>query len=156
MSDREQRAPRGRAVEPRPSASPAAAKKAMKETLALMKAIGGWRGGTRKLKKDRSPQAMLATLGEGVEANAARRGGRLGPRREPVSPHRREEEGLRGRPRRAQGHPRGRVAQHAGREYDAAERELKVLLENERILSQVRGRLNEALAYGLATVERGS
>ena len=36
--------------------------------------------------------------------------------------------------------------------YRATERELKVLLENEAVLSQTRGRMQEVLAYGMAGV----
>ncbi|MBN1672419.1 MAG: hypothetical protein JXR37_15370 [Kiritimatiellae bacterium] len=135
--------PAGQAV------SAANAKSAMKEALRLVKKMGiGAASLLKRLKKDRSPQAMLNTLEESVGTNrqqreeASARVERLF--REIAEKKKAFAAAPKARQRILEKELRSRLA-----EYKAAERQLDVYLENERVLSTVKGRLGEIMAYGM-------
>ncbi len=128
------------------------AKKAMKATLEIVRKLGGGAGELwKRLRKTKSPQEMIDELAAGLDANRQRR--------ETVSAR---IENLHARivakkqEHASAGKARQRILEAELRsllaEYKTAERELNVLLENERVLSQVCGRMNEMLAYDLAGV----
>lgn len=130
----------------------AKARKVMKETISLARKMGGGASDlVRKLKKDDSPESMIATFDESLKANAERRqnlsskledlGSKLAKRKKEFAKM------PPARKRIVESELRSMLA-----EYKAGERELSVLLENERILHQVKGRLGEMIAYGLAGV----
>jgi len=129
------------------------AKKAMKWAVDAMVKLGkGAVGLVARLKKDRSPEAMLETLDGSVEA--------LRPRREHLAG---ELEALynriaKGKQALAKAAPaRRRIieaelkAQLA--EYQALERQYTIVLENERHVNAVRNRLHEMTLYGMAAVD---
>lgn len=139
-----------RSEQDRPVSSPEKSKKAMKTALSLVKRLGGGAGELlRKLKKDRSPQAMVSTIDEDL--------GRIQSRREEVATRieslhsgivakKREYAGAaKARQRIIEMELKSRLS-----EYKAAERELGLLLEKERVLTTVRGRINEIDAYGMS------
>lgn len=128
-------------------------KKVLVETFSLLKRAGG--GALellRKLKKDKSPAAMLKNIEESADANRKRR--------EEVSLrvkalHKEIVEKKKSFATASPMQKRILEKELAARiaEYEAAERELTVLLENERVLSQVKGRLMEVSSYGMAGVD---
>ncbi len=128
------------------------AKKAMSATLQIVRKLGTGAGDLwKRLRKSKTPQEMLDELGAGLDANRARR--------ESVSARVEELHGkiaAKKKEHAAAGKARQRILEAELRsmltEYKAAERELNVLLENERVLSQVRGRMNEMLAYDMAGI----
>ena len=130
-------------------------KKALVETFSLLKRAGG--GAIellRRLKKDKSPAAMLKNVEDASAANKQRREG--------VSAHvdqlHRDIVAKKGQFAKASPMQKRILEKELGAlvaSYEAAERELTVLLENEKVLSQVKGRLMEVSAYGLAGVEEG-
>ena len=105
----------------------------------------------RRLKKDKSPQAMLDSIDASVAANAQRREG-VSARLEKAHADivAKKEAYAKAAPARRRILEAELKSLLAG--YKAAERELTVLLENERVLSQVRGRMMEVLSYGMAGV----
>lgn len=128
---------------------PARARKVMKETFRLLKKMGGGAGDLyRRLKKDRSPEAMLETMDGQLSANRARRdvaAGELDRLHSAI---------VAGKKKLAAAAPaRKKIIENELlsllTEYKARERELNVLLENERNLSRVRGRFFELQAYGM-------
>ncbi|MBA4386640.1 MAG: hypothetical protein C0404_01595 [Verrucomicrobia bacterium] len=137
---------------PQKQADPAKARKVMNDALVLVKKLGlGALDLLKKLKKDKSPQAMMATVDTSLAANKTRREsiedrveklyGEICAKKaayQKAAPARRSilEADL-----------KSKLA-----EYKAVERELKVLFENERILSQVKGRIYEMQAYDMAGV----
>lgn len=128
-------------------------KKVLVETFSLLKRAGG--GAIellRKLKKDKSPAAMLKNIEESADANRKRR--------EEVSLrvkalHKEIVEKKKAFATASPMQKRILEKELAARiaEYEAAERELTVLLENEKVLSQVKGRLMEVSSYGMAGVD---
>jgi hypothetical protein len=129
------------------------AKKVMKWAVDAVVRLGkGAVGLAARLKKDRSPEAMLTTLDETQEA--------LRPRRESLAA---ELETLynqiaKGKQALAKAAPaRRRIieaelkAQLAA--YQGLERQYGILLENERHVHAVRNRLHEMTLYGMATVD---
>lgn len=131
---------------------PDRAKRAMKETLRLVKKMGaGAVGLLANLKKDRSPEAMLATLDGSLTENRARRAN-TSKRIEDLHNQIVQGKGaLTGastaRKRIIESELKSQLA-----EYRGAERELQVLLENERVIAQVKGRINEIGAYDISAV----
>ena len=130
----------------------ARAKRAMKATLQAVHKLGaGASALLKRLKKDRSPEAMIATLDESLAANTERREGVAsrveGVYKEIAAKKKAYASAPAARKRILEAELKARLA-----EYKAVERELGVLLENERVLSQVKGRLNEMIAYGMAGV----
>ena len=130
----------------------AKARKVMKETVNLAKKMGGGASDlVQKLKKDSSPESMIATFDESLNANVERRrklsakledlGSKIAARKKDFAKM------PPARKRIVESELRSMLA-----EYKAGEKELSVLLENERILHQVKGRLGEMIAYGLAGV----
>ena len=128
------------------------AKKAMKEALRLAGRLGsGAADLLRRLKKDRSPQAMIETLDKDLSANTARReevSGRVERLYRDIASKKGEyQKAPKARQRVLEAELRSMLST-----YNAAERELNILLENERNLSLIKGRLNEVAAYGMAGV----
>ncbi|MFT5198501.1 MAG: hypothetical protein ACI87O_001158 [Planctomycetota bacterium] len=128
------------------------ARKAMGEVLNMVKTVGSNATGLlARLKKDKSPEAMLATLDEQAGANAKRREG-VSARAEKSA----TDIVAKKADRESASPARRRILELELRnllhDYQAAERELKVLLENERTISKVRGRFLEVLAYDLRGV----
>jgi len=128
-------------------------KAAMSEALRLAGKMGaGAMELVRRLKKDRSPQAMLATLEESLGSNRGRRES-VATRLEKQYAEIAEKKKI----FTAAPPARKRILEAelktllAG--YQATERELRVLLENERILAQTQGRIQEVLAYGMAGLQ---
>jgi len=125
---------------------------AMKEALVILKKLGaGTAALARKIRKDRSPAAVIAAMEAQLQETGARKvkaaaevehlHGEIVARKSEVarvSRARREilEEELRGL----------LVA------YEAAKRTYKILLENERHMQLVKGRLSEVDAYGMSPV----
>lgn len=140
---------------PKPRIDSQKLKKALVETFALLKRAGG--GALellRKLKKDKSPAAMLKNVEDAFAANQRRREG-VAAR---VRQLHKEIVAKKGELAKASPMQKRILEKEIGAmiaEYEAAERELTVLLENEKVLSQVKGRLMEVSAYGLAGVEEG-
>ncbi len=127
-------------------------KQAMKEALRLVGKLGaGAVDLLGRLKKDRSPEAMLATLDERLATNTARRedvSGRVERLYREIAAKKAEfQKAPKARQRVLEAELRGMLSS-----YKAAERELNILLENERNLALVRGRLNEVAAYGMGGV----
>jgi hypothetical protein len=131
---------------------PERAKRAMKETLGLVKKLGvGAAALLRRLKKDRSPAAMIETLDQSLAENRARRERASG---KIESLH---GEIVAGKKSLASASPArkrilGPELKSKLAEYKATERELNVLLENERTITQVKGRFNEIIAYDISGV----
>lgn len=128
------------------------AKKAMKEALRLAGRLGsGAADLLRRLKKDRSPQAMIETLDKDLSSNTARReevSGRVERLYRDIASKKGEyQKAPKARQRVLEAELRSMLST-----YKAAERELNILLENERNLSLIKGRLNEVAAYGMAGV----
>lgn len=132
---------------------PQKVKKALVETFALLKRAGG--GAIellKKLKKDKSPAAMLKNIEEAAAANQERREGvaaRVRKMHQDIVARKKAYAVASPMQKRILEKELGALV--AG--YEAAERELTVLLENEKVLSQVKGRLMEVSAYGMAGVE---
>jgi len=130
----------------------AKARKVMQDTLKMVAGLGG-RAKTLlvSLKKDSSPEAMLATLDERLKANALRR--------EPVA-QRMEELYAKiaaDKKKFAAAPPaRKRIIEielkNTLSQYKSAEKEYAVLLENEQVLSQLHGAVSEKVAYGLVGI----
>ena len=132
--------------------SAAATKKVMATTLERVKKLGTGAGELfRKLKKDKSPEAMMATLDQAVEANEQRREGvsaKLETLYEEILAKKKQYAAApKARKRILEAELKSKLAS-----YKASERELKILLENEQVLSQVRGRFDEMGAYDMAGV----
>ena len=128
-------------------------KKVLVETFSILKRAGGGAIDLlRKLKKDKSPAAMLKNVEEASVANKQRREGvsaRLKKLHKDVV-------AKKGELAKASPMQKRILEKEIGAmiaEYEAAERELTVLLENEKVLSQVKGRLMEVSAYGMAGVD---
>lgn len=131
---------------------PAKVKAALKSTVELVRKLGvGASDLFKKLMKDKSPQAMLKTIEDSQLANQARRevvSARVEKLHgEIVQKKKAYESAPPARKRILEAELQSKLA-----EYKAGERELTVLLENERLLSQVKGRLNELTGYTMAGV----
>jgi predicted nucleic acid-binding Zn-ribbon protein len=129
---------------------PARAKKIMKETFQLLKQLGGGAGDLyRRLKKDRSPEAMLETMDQQLTVIKKRRdtvAGELDRLHSAIVAGKKKlQSATPARKKILENELLGLLT-----DYKARERELKVLLENERNLSRVRGRIYELQAYGMA------
>ena len=124
----------------------------MKDVLGRVQRMGAGAADLfKRLKKDKSPEAMMETLEQSLEANRMRR--------EETSRRVEQVHDLitRKKAEHAKASPaRKRVLEAELKslltEYKTTERQLNILLENERNLSQVKGRLNEITAYGMAGV----
>lgn len=129
------------------------AKTAMKNTLDLLRKAGGQAAGLlSKLRKDTSPETMLETFDGQIAQNKERREGvssRLESLHKDIVAKKKERE--------KSGSARRRVLdmelKNLLSSYKDSERELSVLLENERVVSRVRGRFLEMLAYDLRGVD---
>ncbi len=127
-------------------------KSVMKDVLGRVQRMGAGAAELfKKLKKDKSPEAMMKTLEGSLEANRTRRD-ETARRVEQV-----HDQISRKKAEHAKASPaRKRVLEAELKslltEYKTTERQLNILLENERNLSQVKGRLNEVTAYGMAGV----
>ena len=135
-----------------PRLDPAKTKAAMKQAVQLAARLGAGAGALiKKLKKDRSPEAMIQTLDQGLDTNRPRREAaaqRLEELYNEITTKKREHAAApKARQRVLEAELQSKLA-----EYKTREREFKVLLENERTLNQVRGRLSEMIAYGMAAV----
>ncbi len=136
-----------------PKPDPAKLKAAMQETLRLTRKLGaGALTLFRKLHQDKSPQAMLQTIESAAAANAARRTAlstTLDTRFQEIAAKKKVyETAPPARKRLLEAELQTLLAA-----YKATERELTVLLENERTLAQVKGRMLEVMAYGMAGVK---
>ncbi|OQW96183.1 MAG: hypothetical protein BWK77_06020 [Verrucomicrobia bacterium A1] len=131
---------------------PARIKAAMTDAVVLARRLGaGAVGLYKRLMKIRSPQEMLQAIDAATEANEARSGqlsdklgkmfGEIGAKKKiwAAAPPARK--------RILEAELKTLLAT-----YTALEREQKVLLENRRVLAQVRGRMQEAAAYDMAGV----
>jgi len=128
---------------------PAKARKAMKDALRMVKKLGAGAGGLlARLKKDKSPEAMLATLESSLDVNRTSReeaSGRIERLfREVADKKKAHASAPKARQRVLEMELRSRLS-----EYKATESELKVLLENEQVLCTVKGRLHEIIAHNL-------
>ena len=135
---------------------PAKAKAAMQEALRLVKKLGvGAQALLAKLRKDRSPQAMMATLDQSLQANRAQRDEAAGRVERLFNEIAEKKKAFQAAPKARQ-----RVLELELRtrlsEYKAAERQLAVLLENERVLATVQGRMTEIAAYGIRGVSEAA
>ena len=128
------------------------ARNIMNSTMTALKKAGVFAGDLMsRLKKDDSPEAMLKTLEEGLAANRTQReqaAGRVEALHgQIVAGKKNLATASPARKKIVETELRSRLA-----EYKSAENQLSVLLENERVLSTVQGRLLEVVSYGLATV----
>jgi hypothetical protein len=131
----------------------ARAKAVMKSTLDLVGKLGAGAGSLlRRLKKDKSPEGMLNTLEERLAV--------ITPRREAASARLETlyKEIVVKKKACAKATPaRRRILEVELKsklaEYKAVEREVKVLLENEKNINMVKARVNETLAYGMAGID---
>ena len=127
-------------------------RQAMDRALQLLRAVGARAADLyRKVHKDKSPEGMLAGLDESIAANAARRT-RVAAELETahagiVSKKREYATASAARQRILKAELTSLMAA-----YEACERELKVLLENDRVLTQTRGRIQELAAYAISGV----
>ena len=128
-------------------------KKALGDAFGLLKRAGGGAFELlRKLKKDKSPAAMLRNIEETTDANRKRR---EGVSLRVKSLHKEIVEKKKSMATAGTMQKRILEKELAARiaEYEAAERELTVLLENEKVLAQVKGRLMEVSSYNLSGVD---
>ncbi len=128
---------------------PAKAKKAMKEALGVVKKLGaGTASLLARLKKDKSPEAMLTTIETSLDANRTRREESSAKVerlfREIADKKTAYASAAKARQRVLEMELRSKLS-----EYKAAARELEVLLENEKVLGTVKGRLHEIIAHSL-------
>ena len=137
-------------------ASKAAGVRAKDEALKILKKLGeGTKTLVGRLKKDRSPEAMLDTMEQQKMENSTRRSDvseRLESLYKSVVLKKKE---------RAQASPvRKRTLdmelKNLLAEYKGLERQLSVYLENERVLEQVKGRFMECLAYDMRQIDEKS
>jgi len=131
---------------------PARIKAAMSDALGMARKLGaGAVGLYKKLMKIRTPQEMLQAIDDAASANEAR-SGELSARLEKLF----GEIAAKKKTWASAPPARKRILeaelQTLLATYTAAEREQKVLLENRRVLAQVRGRMQEAAAYDMAGV----
>ncbi len=132
--------------------SPALAKKLMKATLHFVSQLGGGAISLlNRLKKDKSPEAMLSTLNEAMQGNQQRRAicsENLSQQNHLIiSLKQAYAAASPARKRLLESELKSALAQ-----YKAIEREMQVLLENEQVLAAARGRIHEMEAYALAGV----
>lgn len=128
-------------------------KKAMKDALVFAQKLGaGAATLLQKLKKDKSPQAMIATVEGHLAANITKRAevsGRVERLYDEIAA---KKKAFASAPKARQ-----RVFEVELKSmlstYKTAERELSILLDNERSLSLIKGRLNEIVAYGMTGVK---
>lgn len=137
---------------PKKMLDPEKFKQALKASLALVKKMGiGAVDLLKKLKKDKSPEALLHTIEEALSANRQKRES-LSGRAEELYVQIVEKK----KAHAAASPARKRILEHELAallaHHRAAERELVVLLENERVLSEVKGRIMEIASYGMAGV----
>lgn len=133
--------------------SPEKAKKVMAETVRLVARLGkGAAGLLARLRKEKSPESMLAALEQGMADCVARReavAGKLEQQHALVVDKKKTYESA--------SPVRRRILEAelktALAAYKATERQMQVLLENERILAQVVGRIREMMAYDMAAVD---
>ncbi len=128
------------------------AQSVLKSSLEAMKRVGGLAGDLiARLKKDESPEAMLATLEEGLKANRKRREDAAAEverlHHEIAAKKKAYATAVPARKKIMETELRSLLAA-----YKSAENQLTVLLENERVLSTVKGRMLEVVSYDLATV----
>lgn len=124
----------------------------LRASVEALKKVGGLAGDLiAKLKKDESPEAMLATLEEGLKANRKRREDSASEveclHKEIAAKKKAYATAVPARKKIIETELRSMLAA-----YKSAENQLTVLLENERVLSTVKGRMLEVVSYGLATV----
>jgi len=127
-------------------------KAAMVEGLRLARKLGaGAAELIKKLRKDRSPEAMMATLESQLAANKTRREGVATEVEKLYQEIATKKKAYATAPKAKQ-----RVLEVELKSllstYKTAERQLTILLENEKNLALVKGRLNEVMAYGMAGV----
>lgn len=125
----------------------------MKDALGKIKKLGVGAGGLlAKLKKDKSPEAMRARMDEAREKNqqlrkeVSRSTEKL--HNEIVAKKKEYKSASPARKRVLEAELKARMS-----EYKSAEQRLKTLLENERQLSVVVGRMDEAIAYGMSSLD---
>lgn len=124
----------------------------LKSSVETLKKVGGLAGDlVARLKKDDSPEAMLATLEEGLKANRKRREDAAAEverlHMEIAAKKKVYATAVPARKKIIETELRSMLAA-----YKSAENQLTVLLENERVLSTVKGRMLEVVSYDLATV----
>lgn len=128
------------------------AKKLMHNTITMVARLGNRTGDlVKSLKKDRSPQAMIATLDEKLESNRERRRQVSKRLEELFNTIAEKKKGYTSAPKAKQRVIQAELKSQLA-DYKTTEREHGILLENERHLSQIRGKLNEKIAYGMAGV----
>ena len=131
---------------------PSKAKKAMRDMFTLVKKMGaGAIDLLKKLKKDKSPEAMMRTLEASVAANQERRESVAARVEKLYNDIVTKKKAFASAPKARQRILETELATLLA-SYKAAERELSILLENERVLAQTKGRMQEVMAYGMAGV----
>ena len=128
------------------------AESAFKKSLGLLKKLGGGAIDLlSRLKKDNSPQAMLNSIEEKLNQNKECKAPLSESLQQIYNKIIRKKEMFQKAPRAMKSILEAEL-QALMTEYKSVEREYKVILENERVLNQVKGRLKEAAAYGMAGV----
>lgn len=131
---------------------PARIKAAMSDAVGLARKLGaGAVGLYKKLMKIRSPAEMLQAIDDATAANEAR-SGELSAKLEKLFGEIASKKKVWATAPPARKRILEAELQTLLATYTAAEREQKVLLENRRVLAQVRGRMQEAAAYDMAGV----
>jgi len=135
------------------SDNPRKNKQLMKDVLGKVKKFGLGAGELMsKLKKDKSPEAMRERIEEASEKNqqlrkdASRKTENL--HNEIAAKKKEYQNASNARKRVLEAELKARIS-----EYKSSEQRLKTLLENERQLSVVLGRMDEAIAYGMSSIE---
>jgi hypothetical protein len=138
---------------PAPSpADPQRSRQAMKESLRLIKKLGASASGLiARLRKSKTPEEMMAEMQTAYEANQTKRteiSSRLEALHQSIASGKKTlESASPARRRILEMELKAKL-----KEYQAAERTLKILLENEQTLSLVRGRLEEIHVYGMSGI----
>jgi len=134
-------------------ADPATLRRIMGRGLELIKGLGSRTASLyRKIHKDRSPEGMLQGMAESVAVNAARRAEvstELEKLHAVIVEKKRSYETASPMRKRVLKAELGNLMAT----YSTREKELNVLLENERILIQTQGRIQEIVAYELSGVK---
>ena len=129
------------------------AKAAMTMALGLARKLGaGAASLLAKLKQDKSPEAMMKTIESAAAANQGRSADIAAKveslYNEVVAKKALYEKAPPARKKTLEAELKTRLSA-----YKATEREYQVLLENERVLAEVKGRMMEVMAYGMAGVD---
>lgn len=134
-------------------ASKAAGIRAKDEALKILKKLGsGTKSLISRLKKDRSPEAVLDTMNQQKAENSERRA-EVSKRIEDLYETIVQKKQERAKAAAVRKRTLDMELKNLLAEYKGLERQLAVYLENERVIEQVKGRFMECLAYDMRQVD---